>query len=580
MNRAERRRGGKLERAQGLDIEGIRNNNQQALQSALNLIDANVRQQRLTKARKLCDSALAANPHNSQLNYAMGVVHQAKGDANRAVQAYQQAVSINPDNLAAWINLGICARTMNSLDTAQKAFAKALAIDPNSFHAHYNLGLVHCDLKQMDEALTSLRTALQINPSSPEALFQLGYLEEMGGSYENAVDTYQNYLKLRPNADLALTHAGACLQIIGRFDEAADHLTHAIELNPANGRAQFLLASSDQAVRDSGFVAVLEKQTGRRDLSPSTLVDLHFAAGRMHEKLNDYDAAFRHYKAGNDLARMSNDFNRADLVSLAARMKAVFTPDYIERLRDLGDPDQRMVFVVGMPRSGTTLVEQIIASHPQAYGAGELANFEKLSGSISAELSPDAPDALENLDGNRIATMIARYLEDLPDASAGALRVVDKTPGNAIWLGVFHAMFPNATFIHCSREPMDNLWSCYSQNFRGVIYSNDFDDLATYFAVHDELMDHWRSHLPATIHEVAYEELVGDQDTHIRRIIAATGLEWDERCLQFHTVDRAVQTNSLWQVRRPMYGSSIGKWKRFEAELEPLKVALDASTVS
>lgn len=580
MNRAERRRGGKLERAQSLDLEGIRNNNQQALQSALNLIDANVRQQRLTKARKLCDSALAANPQNSQLNYAMGVVHQAKGDVNRAVEAYQQAVSINPENLAAWINLGICARSMKSLDTAQKALSKALSIDPNSFHAHYNLGLVYCDLKQMEEAVASLRAALQINPSSPEALFQLGYLEEMDGNHASAIEVYQNYLKLRPNADLAHTHAGACLQIIGRFDEGADHLAQAIELNPANGRAHFLLASSDQAVKDSGFVTRLEKQTGRRDLPPRTLVDLHFAAGRMHEKFNDYDAAFRHYKAGNDLARMNNDFNRADLRALAARMKEVFTPEYIERLQGLGDPSDRMVFVVGVPRSGTTLVEQIIASHPDAYGAGELANFKAVSGSITAELAPDAPDALENLDGGRIATMVARYLEDLPDASAGALRVVDKTPGNAIWLGVFYAMFPNATFIHCDRDPMDNLWSCYSQNFQGVIYSNDFEDLATYLAVHDEIMDHWRALLPATIHEVSYEELVGDQDTHIRRIIAATGLNWDDRCLQFHTVDRAVQTNSLWQVRRPMYGSSIGKWKRFEQELEPLRQALSSATGS
>ncbi len=580
MNRAERRRGTKLERAQGIDLEGIRNNDPQALQAALNVIDANVRQQRLTKARKICDTALEVNPQSSQLNYALGVVHQAKGDVNKAVHSYQQAVSTNPDNLAAWINLGICARSMKSNDTAVKAFNKALAIDPGSFHAHYNLALVHCDLKQMDEALSSLSAALEINPASPDARFQLGFLEELRTNHTVAVDHYRELLKSHPNAEAAHTHAGACLQMIGKFEEGADHLKRAIELNPANGRAHFLLASSDQAMKDSGYLAQLVEHTRRRDIQKSDRINMHFAAGRMNERFGDYDTAFDQYKTGNDLRNAGYDFDRHHLISMGARLKSVFTPEYISKLQGLGDPTTRPVFVVGIPRSGTTLVEQIIASHPDAYGAGELANFNQICGKPDTQSDTDTPDILENLTAEEVAAMVQRYLADYPEASSSAARVVDKTPGNAMWLGVFSAMFPNAAIIHCDRDPMDTLWSCYTQNFHtDVFYACDFENLATYHAVHNQTMEHWREVLPAKIHEVSYEELVLDPATHIPRIIAAVGLPWDERCLDFHSYDRSVQTTSLWQVRKPMFGSSVGKWKRFEPKIEPLKTALDAASV-
>lgn len=578
MNRAERRRGTKLERAQGIDLEGITNNDPQALQDALNIIDANVRQQRLTKARKICDTALEANPQSSQLNYALGVVHQAKGDVNKAIHSYQQAVSTNPDNLAAWINLGICARSIKSNDTAIKAFNKALAIDSGSFHAHYNLALVHCDLKQMDEALSSLSAALEINPASPDARFQVGFLEELRTNHEAAITHYRELLKSHPNAEAAHTHAGACLQMIGKFEEGADHLKQAIELNPANGRAHFLLASSDQAMKDSGYLAQLVEQTRRRDVQMSDRINMHFAAGRMHERFADYDTAFDHYKTGNDLRKTVDAFDRNHLIDMAARMKAVFTPEYVSKLQAFGDPTMKPVFVVGIPKSGTTLVEQIIASHPQAYGAGELANFNKICGKPETQPGMESPDILENLTPEEVAGMVQRYLADYPEASSSAARVVDKTPGNAMWLGVLTAMFPNASFISCSRDPMDTLWSCYTQNFSTVVYACDFEDLATYHAIHRQTMDLWREVLSVKIHEVCYEDLVLDPATHIPRIIEAVGLPWDERCLDFHSYNRSVQTTSLWQVRKPMFASSIGKWKRFEPKIEPLKTALDAAS--
>ena len=577
MNRAERRRGTKLERGQTLDLEGIRNNQPAALQNALNLIGTLMQQKRLMKARKLCDAALAANPNNSQLHHALGVVHQSRGDMSRAAQSYQDAVAANPANVSSWVNLGICARTAGTPDQAIAAFEKAIDADPNSFHAHYNLGLVHCDRKDMGKAVASLNAALKINPSSSEALFQLGFLEELRGNHERAIEHYRALLKGSPNWAPAHTHVGACLQMIGRFEEGAEHLKRAVELNPRDGRAHFLLASSRQAVTDSAYLAEVEKLARDKATPRPDSINMLFAAGRMREYLGSFEAAFNNYKAGNDLRNAGYDFDPHEIAQMARRVEHVFTPDYVAKLADMGDPSDRMVFVVGIPRSGTTLVEQIIATHPEAEGVGELANLQRIFAAAGAGRGPEEPDILEDLTAPVVEAMVSQFADDIPEAARDARRVVDKTPGNALWLGVLYAMFPNAAYIHCERDPMDTLWSCYAQNFHtDVAYACDFHNLAAYHKAHNRVMEHWRNLLPKPIHNVRYEDLVADPETHIRRIVDAIGLEWDDRCLDFHRTDRSVQTTSLWQVRRPMFSSSIGKWKRFEPHIAPLREALEA----
>ena len=576
MNRGQRRRESKFGRAQALDLEGIRNNNPQALQGALQAIDANVRQQRLTKARKLCDSALAANPESSQLNYALGVVHQAKNDLKRAVNSYQQAISTNPDNLAAWVNLGICARAMKDYDTAIRALERAISIDARSFHAHYNLALVYCDIKDVDKALASLNAALEIEPTSPEAQFQMGFLQELLQNHGDAVHNYRQVLAVTPNSDRAHLHAGSCLQIIGRFEEGAEHLKKAIELNPANGRAQLALASSEQAVVEPDFVDTLHGQLRRRDLPAKELANLQFAAGRLHERAEDYDRAFEHYKTGNAIRNASYDVRPQDFLDLTEHVKSVFTREHVAKLAEGGNPSERPVFVIGVPRAGTTLVEQIIASHPQGFGAGELSNILDVTTLPDMDQAKRYPENAVDLNGTDIAQMAERYLADYPPAAASAAKVVDKTPGNSMWLGMITAMFPNAAIIHCERDPMDTLWSFYAQNFFvDLPYACAFDNLAAYYAQHTRAMQHWREVLPTPITNIRYEDLVLNPETIIPQVVAAAGLEWDDRCMDFHSHDRSVITTSMWQVRRPMFKSSIGKWKRFESHLGELKAELE-----
>lgn len=364
--------------------------------------------------------------------------------------------------------------------------------------------------------------------------------------------------------------------MIGRFAEGAEHLKHAIEINPANGRAQYLLASSEQAVSDTAFNEVLKNQLWQRDLPAEDLANLHFAAGRLGERAEDFDRAFEHYKAGNTIRKAGRGIDIGEFAATAERITEVFNTEYVTALSAGGSPSDRPVFVLGVPRSGTTLVEQIIASHPEGYGAGELSNLVEMSTLPGIDVNIPYPDRFADLTPEQVGTMAGRYLEDYPDAAKAAARVVDRTPGTAMWLGLVAAMFPNAAIIHCERDPMDTLWSLYAENmFADLPYACDFDTLAVYYGQHVRLMKHWHKALPANITNIRYEDLVSDPQAMIPKVVAAAGLKWDARCMDFHTHDRSVMSNSMWQVRRPMFETSVGKWKRFEAHAGELREALE-----
>lgn len=572
MNRIDRRREAKLKRQQSFDIDQLRANDPHAMKAALGAIDQNVREGRLLKARKLCAQALTARPDSADLNYAMGVVHQAQNNFEQAISSYQTAVSLDPKKVAGWVNIAICCRARKDQTAALKALDKAVEADPSSFHAHFNRGLVHCDNKNMAPALSDLEKAAELGPDVPEVHFQLGFLRELAQQHKKAISSYGKYLKIDRNNPMVHTNLGACLQMVGDFTLGAEHLHTAIGLQPDNGRARYLLACSDQARTDPQTMSAIEQQLSRPDLPLQQRIYMHFAAGRLYDRIGDHARAFDNYKSGNDLRGASYHFDRTAIGELPDRLAAAFPKDLFARHQDAGDPSERPVFVVGMPRSGTTLVEQVIAAHPDAYGAGELSNLS----TIGAVPDGTYPDNVAVLTEEDISDLAARYLADYPAAAAEARKVVDKTPGNALALGMIALMFPNARIIHCSRDPMDTCWSCYSQNFVSDLpYSCDFDNLAAYHGAHDRAMEHWRSVLPEHILDVRYEQMIADPETSFRRIIEFCGLDWDERCLAFHEHDRAVNTTSLWQVRKPLFTSSIGKWKNFEAQLAPLKSALD-----
>jgi hypothetical protein len=250
-----------------------------------------------------------------------------------------------------------------------------------------------------------------------------------------------------------------------------------------------------------------------------------------------------------------------------------FTPAFFaERRGVFGSPSDVPVFIVGMQRSGTTLTEQIAASHPQVYGAGELEHIRRIAGMIKIGRPESTVRQLTSADSLALA---GDYLRKVREIGGDALRIVDKMPHNFQYLGLIAILFPKARIIHCTRDPMDNCVSCFTQSFTGHHgYNTDLRQLGLYYREYRRLMDHWRRVLPIPMLEIDYEEMVADQETQSRRLIDFLGLDWDPACLNFHETDRSVQTASRWQVRQPIYKTSVKRWKDYEKHLGPLKKAL------
>jgi hypothetical protein len=307
---------------------------------------------------------------------------------------------------------------------------------------------------------------------------------------------------------------------------------------------------------------------------------VHFTLAGHWERSADYDRAFVHYRQANDLKRecyrqRAMAFDQDKHKDLIDRLIAFFTPEFFQKTRHFGADTELPVFVVGMVRSGTSLVEQILASHPQASGAGELKDIDQLSLTLPERLGGASyPDCLAQLDPLTAKTVAYAYLLRLAHDSGAAVRVVDKMPHNCLHLGLIAVLFPRARIIHCRRDPMDVCASAYFQNFKWLPYAASMEDIAFYHRQYERLMAHWRRALPTPIHEVVYEEMVAHQEAVSRDLVRHCGLDWDDRCLAFYQSKRAVQTASKLQVRQPIYTRSVAGWKRFESHLQPLRDAL------
>ncbi|HHJ16545.1 MAG TPA: sulfotransferase, partial [Gammaproteobacteria bacterium] len=374
--------------------------------------------------------------------------------------------------------------------------------------------------------------------------------------------------------------------------QAARIEQHIGEVEKAYQRLQPLIAAGADSVnlavaygdvcrsmdRPGDAIAALEDRLARSGgLSVTGRKNLHFCLGNLYDRSGDYDKAFEHYRTGNDLRKVDWD-PRANSAQVDAIIRA-FSREYLVTAPEAGTRSEKPVFVLGMPRSGTSLVEQILASHPAVHGAGELTDLPQLVQQLPALLPTPAPypGCAPLLNQKALDTLAGRYLERLDALAPDALRVVDKMPGNFSFLGLIELLFPDARVIHCVRDPVDTCLSCYFQDFSGSqFYSYDLGHLGAFYRDYARLMAHWKQVLRIPMLEVAYEELVADQEAVSRRMIEFCGLDWDERCLQFHENRRFVATSSYDQVRRPIYSSSVDRGRHYRPHLAPLIDALRA----
>lgn len=500
-----------------------------------------------------------------QALFEMGSEHLGQGALAEAITCLRAALAVNPRFAEAYNNLG-CALVADGRATeANAAFARAVELKPEYAEAYTNRGNLLREMGLLPQSEANLRRALELQPALVPALLNLGATLVMLGRLEEAEGCYRQAVALEPKNPEALVGMGSFAAQEGQFGVAEQLLAEALSLRPKMPAALAAIpATRKMTAADATWLATAEEvaAAGLPQLEESRL---RYAMGKYCDDIRDYERAFAHFQRANDIAKtVAPAYDRAARVALVEQIMESYGAARVASAVAGASTSARPVFVVGMMRSGTSLVEQIIASHPLAAGAGELPFWSSAFQHHLLTLGLEAP-----LPGQ----LGSDYLRVLEACSADASRVVDKAPLNADYVGLIHTVLPNARFIYMQRDPIDTCLSCYFQGFSATHnYTLDLSDLAHYFEQHHRLVTHWRAVLPAGIMlDVPYESLVAEQDLWSRRIIDFIGLDWDERCLNFHKTERTVATASQWQVRQKIYKSSVERWRNYEKFIGPLR---------
>jgi tetratricopeptide (TPR) repeat protein len=496
------------------------------------------------------------------------------GRFEAAAKVYRDALALAPQEARLYANLGHVLHCLGDHPAAMAHARRAIELDPHLPEAYLNLGNALLAINEMHAAEVAYRAGLIRAPQHAQLHTAHAMAERALGRVEDAAASTRRSLALRPDAADTVALLGSLAIDRGQFGEAETLLRKALALSPDLPEALIgLSAVRKMTEADAPWRAAAERVLSGA-LPVAQTIGLQHALGKYCDDLGDVDGAFEHHRRGHELARRSRPpYDRAATSARVTRTLAAFDRSALDALEPVGIASQRPVFVFGMPRSGTTLAEQILASHPHVHGAGEV---------LFWQFAADAELAAQP--GERAATIAAlgsQYLASfatLPDAAA---RVIDKLPSNFKNLGLIHAALPGARFIHLERDPLDTCLSIYFQGFTAAhAYATDLIDLAHYYREYRRLMAHWRVVLPRELLlEVPYESLVDSPEHWSRRMLDHIGLPWDPRCLEFHRTDRPILTASSWQVRQPIGKSAIGRWRRYERYLGPLREALGADVV-
>lgn len=523
-------------------------------------------QGKLHEAAACFERALTLQPDAAEIYSNLGNILQSLGRLEEAASHQEHAIRLKPNFAESYSNLGNVHYAQGKLTEAIACYERALALKPGYVDAHNNLGTVFLSQDRVDEAMVHYQRALSLDPNYAAAHNNLGNALTRLEEFDDAQKHYEQALALNPNYANALNNLGNVFKEQGKFDEARVHYERAIAIDPAYAEAHLNRAELKRFQRDDADLTALEELVTSDRLPAAKALFVHFALAKALDDTGDYARAWEHLVQGNALKRAQIDYPGAHELEEIQRIRTVFDRDLFARFQGAGDPSSVPVFIVGMPRSGSTLVEQILASHPQIHAAGELTILEKMD--AQGLCSPSDPP----LDHAALRRLGQIYLSRLPPVADGKVRIVDKLPGNFLRIGLIRLMLPNARIIHTTRHPMDTCFSCYSKLFsNGLFYSYDLAELGRYYCSYRELMDHWRRLPPPHfLLDVAYEDVVDDLEGQARRLIDYCGLPWDDRCLRFQLTGRRIRTASSVQVRQPLSRSSIERWRHYETGLAPL----------
>lgn len=562
---------------------------------------------KFTASLECLNYVASLQPDNAEVQNNLANTYRRLGDLPRAQESYQRALLLRPEYAEVYSNLASLLSGQGRIDEAITSAKRAIDINPQLADAYLNLADIELSRMRYPDALRWVNALLAFSPQHVGALTALAQITIGDERYEDAVASARQALAIAPDSANAHKILGKALQALGQYNEAEQAYIQAAALpgtvaeEALIARAVLLMEIGDKAAATAAFeqalqrfpdsprviaarcdnkfyraddpdIAVMESAlAGEPPLPVNEKMMLHFSLGKAWLDVGDSDRAFSHLHQGNAFKRASFHYDAAHTDAWVKNIAAVFTPALMAQFRAAGTASNRPVFIVGMPRSGTTLIEQILASHPDIYGAGELRALNR-----AVTRKGRFPDDVPRWSRSDFAYIGADYLEQVSQLAPDALRVIDKLPANFLYAGLIPLLLPGARIIHCRRDPVDTCLSCYSKLFAGEqLFAYQLDELGQFYRAYQELMAHFRQLLPPeNFIEVDYEAVVEDLEGQARRLIDFMNLPWDDACLTFHETRRTVRTASVAQVRQPIYTSSRGRWQRHAAHLDPLLNAL------
>jgi tetratricopeptide (TPR) repeat protein len=523
----------------------------------------------------LRDAALL-EPFNSSIQHDLGLACLEVGRVSDAIAALQRAVATNPRYGDAYFRLGIAFEKLGNVREAIAAYDRATQLHPSLTEAWFRVGALVYIVGHREEAVGCFRRAAAAGGRTSFGRLGKARALLIEDRNQEAEQVLRETLVADPRNALAYELLGNLLSELGCFDEARACFERAIAISPPLAGSYYDLVRCRAVTSgDDGLLQEMQAALAVPGLEAGQRQRVHLAIGKAAEDLGDYGLAMQHFDAADAVRRDSSPFDSAAFSTLINRLIALCTPEFIACASELGSRDEMPVLIVGMPRSGTTLVEQIVSMHPEIAGGGEL-NFWNERGAEwlrSGEPSDERPVVNKEF----LAKATADYLRVLRTIAPKAARVTDKMPFNFLWAGLIHVAFPRATIIHCRRAAIDTALSIHQTHFHPILaFPTGGAELVAYFRDYQRLIEHWRSVLPADrFLEVEYEELTSAPEPVIRRIIAACGLMWYDACLRPESNPRAVKTPSKWQTRQPIYRTSVARWRRYEPWLGPLRALVD-----
>jgi tetratricopeptide (TPR) repeat protein len=509
----------------------------------------------------------------------MAAILRARSEFIEAEHAYRRAISLKPHYIEAYGNLAALLSQCDRDDEALRVLSQAVEI--NAKHVPTLLQIARLQLNKTNyaQAEQACRLALEEDPNSANAHALLGEVLHETDRFPEALESFETALTLKPDYIEAHNHYGVCLKSVGRLDEAREQFLKTIELNPWAYGCYANLTDLEKYTTDNPRFQAMERiMNEAADPTNEAYMALHFGLGKAYEDIGEYDKAFSHFQIGATMKRAKLKYNEEEAFAFFDAIRETFGSDFFANLPFEGNPSEKPIFIIGMPRSGSTLIEQILSSHPQTCGAGEIKEFSRRLTALRSRFPtlPKYPQIALKMNRDHYKIVADGYLSKLESYSKDASIITDKLLTNYYFVGMLHAAFPKAKFIHSKRNPVDTCLSAYTKLFKDDMpHSYDFGELGRYYKKYEELMAHWEQMLPpGVIKTVLYEKVVDDLESSARELIDFVGLPWDPACLSFHESRRPVKTASVVQVRQPVYRSSVEKWRSYGSRLQPLIEAL------